>query len=67
MAPPEDLESCRRLPEYTLDGFITKILGIFNTYKLHWSVLRNLSITITMSLRKRRAPTPLSRDKNYLD
>ena len=45
MAPPEDPESCRRLPEYTLDGFITKILGIFNTYKLHWSVLRNLSIT----------------------
>ena len=26
MAPPEDPESCRRLPEYTLDGFITKIL-----------------------------------------
>ena len=44
----EDLESCRRLPECTLDGFITKLLGIFNMYKFHCSVFRNLSITITI-------------------
>ena len=38
---PEDPESCRHVPEYTLEGFIPKLLAIFLSFKLHTSVLSN--------------------------
>ena len=44
VALPEDPESCRRVPEYTLEGFIPKLLAIFLSYKLRTlrtSVLSN--------------------------
>ena len=58
MAPPEDPESCRCLPEYTIASFIQNFRNVYTVS--HIGVYSKIIITITIAIKFRYAHVRLT-------